>query len=360
MKKKGLIISTVVMVVVLLASLTTATYAWIQPSSVVNVDTIDFAVAAGADMIIGVHENNSVGGVGASGTTATANMFYSGATTYTKQATFDLPGTWSGTTKALGSNVDLNGLNLQNITKAVGTGTFTGTPGTWSTGDNPVYTAGSNLGGTADAAFSNTNYKTGMIKAEGSGPSVNADTIDTAWKQYDYLDVVFGVQATKNDLQSMTCYVTINPTTTSNIIGMNAAIHVAYEVVTPQSTTSTVGTLTDVDVYGDTNYATTVDQITNTVYNNAKTAYDAVKELPSSGLECLGGDSTATVNPGALTLAIDLKKVTGEEVISMTDIYQLHLVIYIAGFDNDCCEGAKGVGSTINITFAGVSKPKAA
>ena len=37
MKKKGLIISTVVMVVVLIASLTTATYAWITGTSTVKV-----------------------------------------------------------------------------------------------------------------------------------------------------------------------------------------------------------------------------------------------------------------------------------------------------------------------------------
>ncbi len=360
MKKKGLIISTVVMVVVLLASLTTATYAWIQPTSIVTVDTIDFAVNAGVDMIIGVHKDNTFGGVGSSGTTATTTMFYSGATNYTKGATFDLPGTWTGSTNALGSNVDLNGLNLQNITKAVGTGTFTGEAGSWSTGENPVYKDGTNLGGTADTSFNNTNYKTGMIKAEGIADNVNADTIDSAWKQYDYLDVVFGVQATKNDLQSMTCYVTINPTTVSQIIGMNAAIHVAYEVVTPKSTTSTVGTLTDVDVYGETNYATTVDQITNKVYNDAKDVYDKVKGQTSTGMACLGGDPKTNLNPGALTLEIPMEELTDNAVISRNDIYQLHLVIYIAGFDADCCEAAKGVGSTINITFAGVSKPAAA
>ena len=38
MKKKGLIISTIVMVVVLIASLTTATYAWFNASSEVKVN----------------------------------------------------------------------------------------------------------------------------------------------------------------------------------------------------------------------------------------------------------------------------------------------------------------------------------
>lgn len=58
-----------------------------------------------------------------------------------------------------------------------------------------------------------------------------------------------------------------------------------------------------------------------------------------------------------MTFAIDLEDLTaGTDVIDMTDIYQIKLVVYIAGFDDDCVEGAKGVASTINITFAGVAK----
>ena len=344
MKKKGLIISTVVMVVVLIASLTTATYAWFTQSATATIDSIAFNVGAGADLLIGVSSTNSFV------ERPTNASFYSGTTKYTKGATFDLQGTWEGDVKALGVNIDLNSLDLSGISKAVGTGTFTGTPGVWT--DEPrKYTDGSNLGGTADGTFNNTNYKTGMIKAEGQATSVDPKTIDTAWKNYDYLDVVIGIQATKTTLKSMTGYVTINPGA-SSIVGMNAAIHVAYEVVKPGETAK--NELTDHDAYGTTySFGTKPETVTNQVYNAAKTAYDKKTSTTSTGLACLGGAPNVTLNNGAITFPIELDNVT-DGTIDVSGIYQLHLVIYVAGFDGDCLEAAKGVSSTIYITFAGV------
>ncbi len=346
MKKKGLIISTVVMVVVLIASLTTATYAWFTASSEVTVDSIDFKIGSGADMIIGVSGTNSI--VAA----PTNAAFVSGSTQYNVVQNFKDAGTWSGT-EGLGSNIDLGDLDLKSISKAVGTGTFTGTAGSWSTTENGTrqYTDGTNLGGTADGAFSYTNYKNGMIKAEGQGTTVYENTIDSAWKQYDYLDVVIGVKATKTDLQKMTCYVTVNPTEGS-IVGMNGAIHVAYSVVKAQSN-ATETTLTDVDIYGSTyNFKTLNSAVNNTVFNNAKTA----ASQSDNSLSCLGGAADVTLAAGSMTKDIEIDSKTGDEVIDADAIYQIHLVIYIAGFDGDCQEAAKGVGSRIYITFAGTAK----
>lgn len=150
MKKKGLIISTVVMVVVLIASLTTATFAWFTQSATATIDSIAFQVGAGADLLIGVSGTNNFV------ETPTNASFYSGTTVYEKGAEFKDQGTWTGDVKALGVNIDLNNLNLSNISKAVGTGTFTGNPGSW---DGNTYTSGTNLGGTADVTFNNANYK---------------------------------------------------------------------------------------------------------------------------------------------------------------------------------------------------------
>ena len=341
MKKKGLIISTVVMVVVLIASLTTATYAWFTQSATATIDSIAFQVGAGADLLIGVSGTNSFVG------TPTNASFYSGTTAYTKGATFDAPGTWTGDVNALGGNVGLNNLNFSGISKAVGTGTFTGTPGSWDA-ETHQYTPGTVTTGTADTTFNNTNYQTGMIKAEGQATSVDEDTIDTAWKNFDYLDVVIGVQATKANLKSMTCYVTVNPGT-SSIIGMNAAIHVAYELVKPNGTAT--NTLRDNDIYGTSySFATKPNTVSNTVYDTAKAAYG---DGNSAGLTCLGGSSDVTLNPGAMTFPITLDNLSSG-TIDVSGIYQLHLVIYVAGFDGDCLEAAKGVSSTIYITFAGV------
>lgn len=342
MKKKGLLIATIVMVLVLAVSLTTATYAWFTATSEVTVDTIQFNVKTAADLIIGLKDDNTVS------TTSTAADYYSGATTYARGATFEKQGTWTGDYNSLGSNIDLNSLSFANLTKAVGTGTFTGTAGTFV---ENVYNPGATLGGTADSSFNMTNYLTGMIQANGQGTSVDEDSIDTAWKNVHYLDVVIGVQATKSNLDSMTCYVTINPTAGA-ILGMNTAIHVAYRVVAPGA--DSVGNLTDTDIYNAYHYSQTPGSVVNTVFNNAETAYNAAHtDAESTGLVCIGGPSTTTLNPGAITVAIPIEDVTSGS-IDITDIYQVQLVIFIAGYDSDCLEGAKGVGSDIIITFAGV------
>lgn len=358
MKKKGLIISTVVMVVVLIASLTTATYAWFTQSYAVTVDSINFQVGAGADMIIGASLTNSFNGIGTDGTTTTAAQYCSGSTEYTLGETFDKAGSWTSTVPSLGSNVSLDGLTLSNITKAVGTGKFTGTTGgKWLENEGKwTWQDGTGLNGTADASFVEANYKTGMIKAEGQAKQVLADTIDQAWKQHDYLDIVMGVQATKSNLQKMTCYVTVNPTQ-GTVLGMNAAIHVAYAVVKPTTTTNTTPELIDVDVYGTQyNFGTVLGNVTNKTFNDAKTAFELANGT-SQGMQCIGGATKQDLNIGAMTVAINLEDLTaGTDVIEMTDIYQIKLVVYIAGFDDDCVEGAKGVASTINITFAGVAK----
>ena len=52
MKKKGLIISTVVMVVVLIASLTTATYAWFSAQASATVDDLSITTTASSGLQI--------------------------------------------------------------------------------------------------------------------------------------------------------------------------------------------------------------------------------------------------------------------------------------------------------------------
>ena len=59
MKKKGLIISTVVMVVVLIASLTTATYAWFSTQAQAEIKNISVTTAATEGLQIGVKTTNT-------------------------------------------------------------------------------------------------------------------------------------------------------------------------------------------------------------------------------------------------------------------------------------------------------------
>ncbi|MBQ9107547.1 MAG: hypothetical protein IJY49_01800 [Clostridia bacterium] len=352
MKKKGMLIATIVMVLVLAVSLTTATYAWFTETSLVQVDTIAFEISSAADMVIGVHENNTIS-TGAK----TAADYWSGGTYYTAGGTHTAPGTWEGEFNALGSEVNFDGLTFADISKAVGTGTLKD-GGSFGTYDNATstFTPGTDMGGDADTAFNMAHYTaSGMIQAEGQGGTVDTTTVDAAWKNVHYLDVVLGIQATNANLETMTCYVTVTPRTGDAIIGMNAAIHVAWRVVAPGD--DTVGDLHDVDIYGDYHFDDTT--VVNAVYNNAKTAFDTKMGdgYNSTGLECLGGGTSANLyNAGhSMTVAIPIAS-AGEGTISVGDIYQLQLVIYIAGADDDCQEAAKGVASTINITFAGVEK----
>ena len=352
MKKRGLIVATIVMVLVLAVSLTTATYAWFTATSEVTVDQISFQISSTADVVIGVHKNNTI-----STDAQTAANYWSGQTFYDTGSASKDPGTWGGEFNALGSKVSFDGLTFAGIGQAIGTGTLLPT-GSYGTYDNETstFTPGASLGGTADTAFNMSNYTAnGMIQAQGQGATADTKTIDVAWKNVHYLDVVLGIQAVNSNLDTMTCYVTVTPNVADAIIGMNAAIHVAWRVVAPGAVS--VGDLQDVDVYGTSYTFATTGGVTNTVYDNAKSAYDTLNSKTSTGLECLGGATTANLYAAgkSMTIAIPIAS-AGEGNISVGDIYQLQLVIYIAGFDSDCQEAAKGVSSTINITFAGVEK----
>ena len=56
MKKKGLIVATIVMVLVLAVSLTTATYAWFTTSDSTSIEGFNLTVVAGNAMNIGLNK----------------------------------------------------------------------------------------------------------------------------------------------------------------------------------------------------------------------------------------------------------------------------------------------------------------
>ncbi len=106
MKKKGLIISTVVMVVVLIASLTTATYAWFQTSAKATVDDLTITTEAATGLQIAM--------TGTAGSTAT---LYSGELKYENG--------WTGAVDGWGTylgfaEVEVGKLEHAVTTKAIG------------------------------------------------------------------------------------------------------------------------------------------------------------------------------------------------------------------------------------------------
>lgn len=332
MKKKGLIVATIVMVLVLAVSLSTATYAWFSASKETTIEKITFSVSTGSDVSIGLSSTNTYqSGAGTSafvfGQTTIGEAYATTSGSNSTPTTGQLQagtGYWVGD-PGLGNHIDMQ-LDLDGITKAVGTG---------------------KTGATADGTFNfaairtlATSENTGMIRSEGIGTTASANGAEEALGQKDYLDVVIGVQAAAADLYGIICNVTINPDSANVDLGMNAAIHVAYRIDGMIDATNK----TEVDAYGSSTYATTLSSLglTKVDSNTNTVAY--------------GGSATQTLNPGAINIPIvvagDTTTTTGTDFLDRQTIYQIHLLIWIDGTDPDCCDQAKGVSSEIYINFS--------
>ena len=121
MKKKGLIISTVVMVVVLIASLTTATYAWFSVSASATINNISINTQASDGLAIASYDPS-----------AEELNLYSGNVTATNAADFETTGNkfWGATADSangFGSDLTLgddgSGKQIANLYAASGDGT---------------------------------------------------------------------------------------------------------------------------------------------------------------------------------------------------------------------------------------------
>lgn len=119
MKKKGLIISTVVMVVVLIASLTTATYAWFSVSASATINNISINTQASDGLVIASYDPS-----------AADLSLYSGSVTATNSSDFNTSGNkYWGATDATGFGTELtleadeSGRQIANLYAASGDGT---------------------------------------------------------------------------------------------------------------------------------------------------------------------------------------------------------------------------------------------
>lgn len=327
MKKKGLIISTVVMVVVLIASLTTATYAWFTATGSASVSDITFKVSAASDLVIGVSKTNSIV------TSPQWANFVSDETVY--DATKGNRGEWTGATDGLGLSVN-TGLQLDGISKAVYT--FTGVTGEGAEmkGKPTAYTKGEGTSVTKGFDVNET-----ALLAAGNGSAISAGTYEAAVRNTNYLDVAFGVSAAKSDVLSFGCLVTIDNNNTASSLGMNAAIHVAYSF---DGTT-----YTELDVYGNSRAG---DPISGLKQPTAPTEQIGEKNVPYASPTITGfaiGDATVWIPLQNAANATSYAK-TGIEGLK-----QLHLIIYICGPDSDCVTNAEA-SSLIKIEFLSVNK----
>jgi hypothetical protein len=328
MKKKGLIISTIVMVVVLIASLTTATYAWFSQAASVSVDEIQFSVDAGADLQIGVAATNAYV------SSPTQMDFYSGDdTAYAISGAS--AGTWTSSMNALGARVNTN-LDLSGMTKAVSTGTAD------TSGSEPVYTM--------DASFT---FGHDFYKANGAGASVTASTVEPAiangtgdgtsgTTKGDYLDVCFGVAAATDGVESISCIVAVLPTV-STYLGMNAAIHVRYCI---DADDTVAGNWHEVDMYNKLTASGALEANSFTANCSYLTKQsDLSTQKPTYTI------SGITWKQGDAAIKLNIAGTAGSGTALERTIHQIHLIVFVDGYDADCNNSSLGVGSSIQVHF---------
>ena len=293
MKKKGLIISTVVMVVVLIASLTTATYAWFSSSATATVSNITMNVGAATSVQIGL-------GTG----TAATGYHYGDNASYTKD------GGWTAANTGLGISIN-TGLSMD-ITAGVGSGTENTDDATKA--DKPYL-----MDATYDAAHTlykgsgdfpngdNTDKLTGITPA-----IVNAEgQTDTNVGKTDVVFLQMGIRPAQADVFGTYCQIVVTPD--SEFVGMAAALH--FEI--------TVGT-------GDTAKVWTGDLLSGVKFDTATPAdpYKYFFMINDAQATALGYGDAGTIT-------------------------EFSIRFFVSGYDTDCCNAATGRGATISINFGG-------
>jgi|GEM_PF-2628028 len=298
MKKKGLIISTVVMVVVLIASLTTATYAWFTAVNSVEVSAINLVVKSNASVNVGVRNSEGEG----------YDHYYYNTLTVPEDATGNEV-KWFSEDTGMGSTLVFENLDLST---GYAIGTSTGNSG-WVDGTSTV-----------DTTTDILNTAKTIIKAQGSGTDVDKATVAVADANKDYLDATIGVEANQADIKGTYVKIVVKTTDSNVTLGVSASIH--FVIVAPD------GKKIDFEPFG----------------NNANTAIK--KNLTSSEKS---GNITVEGSQAVSTFYFWVAKSEGEALgLNGSAISDFRILAYIDGADTHCVKDAKG-GSTIEISFAG-------
>ena len=298
MKKKGLIISTVVMVVVLLASLTTATYAWFSSTAEARVAPIGMTATAAEGILLGVRKDTT-------STAVTRTDFVNGDVNWTASETANktlTDGTWAGTNgfgSLLTPMVGSDALNL-NVSEAM----------TKNTG--------------ADA-LANALFKKAPAGVNDSTPG----TFSEAKANVDYIQLDLGLIASTNKtIDQIIGTIKVTPTDTEQI-GMAAAIHFEIAIKAPGATDWT--TLPEIDAYGGREAG--ISTFTET------TGYDGTLNTTDKTWEYDFEVWKAAAAANALTTSGTL------------DVVQVKLIAWIEGNDDSCTTSYTGTGATIDISF---------
>ena len=315
------------MVVVLIASLTTATYAWFTASTAVQVNPISLAVRSDTNVQVGVKFQNF-------GDSNNSTDYYYNSVT-SAEATNNTV-SWTGDYTGLGSTLEFPDLKLGG-SNAIGTSNY---GSDWSEKDKPVDALTSILAKNTVAENGNGNKKF-IVAAKGKantapGAGGNKTTVDysnngvkLAAANKDYLDATIGIAANKSGVNGLYAKITVTTDGLDKTLGVNAAIHFVIKVG---------GKYIDVQPFGNKTYNTIINRTNITGDNGGKlSVVEDEKKAQSEFYFWIGqkeGNNTY--------------KNDGSEIVDF------EIFAYIDGTDTDCVLTSKG-GCTIAITFGGTT-----
>ena len=347
MKKKGLIISTVVMVVVLIASLTTATYAWFTVSNKTTIEGFNVSVVAGNAVNIGVKKDNThkvgatnddflsgtvtwkAGTAGALG--KDAGSWEDGAPGLTATLTHGI--VWGEQSKAVGAVNSANNSTPSTTANQygfIGSGTFNSknevgkatNPGdgnkTWLNAANASTSSTATLA-EVDAAVANMKTGTGDTKTSG-----------------DYAYLFLGASPATTLTSNELVLLLDGTNSTGTNVGMLAAVHVAYRITKSGASSAATNADWKEAEFFSCDYRSSLGTQSPDWEDFEKQAYNTAY-----------GKAAPTSKAGVVRIP-DLSTEQGA-------IDQIELIIYIAGSDSDCNDNAKNASGTIEIFFATVS-----
>ena len=338
MKKKGLIIATIVMVLVLAVSLTTATYAWFTVSDITTIDAFNVSVVANNAVNIGVKKDNTYNA------SATANDFMNGAVNYTPGAagTFG-GGEWKDGTPGLGATITHN-IKWGSQKKAVGITSADAASGATYENTTDIVTNKALTSGTIVAANGVAGGTGALVTPEAAVANYNPNNTKDEDNKYasDYVYLFLGVQPTKTLDTNQLVILLAADADAGEIVGILAAVHVAYRV--------NGGDWNEVEFFTGNDNAQTPAPITygtSLSKVNCNLTPDQANAYAKSYTK--GSNTVTAPTTGAKAVVIDLGADYG--IKAQTDLAQVEIVIYISGKDSDCRNEALGVSGSLSIFF---------
>jgi len=325
MKKKGLIISTVVMAVVLIASLTTATYAWFSSSASTLVDSMTIKVAAASDVSIGLASTSSK---------VDDNSYMYGTVSLTDSAIA------TGGEPGLGTQLTINFGSSSTIMlqKAVATANN-------ATSGAAITTSGAS--GTAifnpssgNAIITGNSANVSGVKQEVNDKSLNPTSIASATVNKDYIYLDMAARANKSDLYGITCNISITTQDKALNLKDNAALH--FYIVNGTKTQ-------EIDVFG--------------TYTNGtkKSTISAAQNLAGSPLVktvTYAYNSTSGEVTASFSFDVVPQGATALDYVSAAGITNFQIYAYIFGPDLDCTSAGTGTSVSFDMNFTAYNTAK--